>query len=161
MKNMSNLQGEGVIPNPQKNTGKQEDSGSQNTAKPPPCGRYAERRRAVYRGVPMNELPPACGVPLGKKCKQGEHRDWEEEEREKTMGVLRNGRNTRDVEMSFSAAAFGDQMIYNIKEARSVLNKHLMTLPEGTSIVFPTTDRILVEILLSYGRFNDNLSLKR
>lgn len=55
--------------------------------KKPPCLKYANRRRCVFRGDHMNNLPKNCSNPIGKKCKYGEHRDWDDGEYEQFMDL--------------------------------------------------------------------------
>lgn len=53
----------------------------------PPCLKYANRRRCVFKGDHMNDLPKSCSSSIGKKCKHGEHRDWNDGEYEQFMGL--------------------------------------------------------------------------
>lgn len=53
----------------------------------PPCLKYANRRRCVFKGDHMNDLPKSCSSSIGKKCEHGEHRDWNDGEYEQFMGL--------------------------------------------------------------------------
>ena len=88
-----------------------------------PCLKYANRRRCVFKGDSMNDLPENCSNPIGKKCKHGEHRDWNDGEYEQYMDL----RTVNDIATKMYFREYipdSDVVLTSRATARAYLWKH-------------------------------------
>lgn len=117
----------------------------------PTCHLYADRRLAVYQGVPMNMLPQACGAGPGTKCKHGIHRDWKEGERESIYGCENDSKDGPEEEsnevINLTDEVIGSTLVRNRSEAIAIAKKNGKSLPANVNFAFPIPEGALLRAL--------------